>query len=93
MGLICRLALGLLTLAWAAALAIFLIATFGLFDQPRDPLGGVYLLPLGLPWNLLIGSAPDPLRAWLAAAAPLVNIALLYGLCRWNRSRRAGSAG
>lgn len=90
MSLICRLLLGLLVLAWVAAVVVFLVALFGLFDQPQDPLGAVFLLPLGLPWNLLLRGAPGPTLPWLFAAAPLVNIALLYWLCRRRRQRRAG---
>ncbi len=93
MSLICRLLLGLLVLAYAAAVAIFLVTVFGLFDQPEDPLGAVFLLPLGLPWNLLLRGAPTPLLPWLFAAAPLVNIALLLWLCRRKRRRSAGSDG
>ncbi|NJO67497.1 MAG: hypothetical protein HC826_00460 [Rhodospirillales bacterium] len=78
--------MGVLILAYLFALALFFIALFGLFDQPRDPLGGVFLLPLGLPWNLFLGDTPDELRPWLTAAAPAINIFLLVGFCRAKRA-------
>jgi hypothetical protein len=51
---ICRWAIGVFGCAYVTALAIYFVAVFGLFNQPRDPLGGVFLIPLGLPWNLLV---------------------------------------
>ncbi len=96
---VCRWALGIYVVTYLAALAILAIATFGLFGQPRDPLGAVYLLPLGLPWNLLIEPLPEPLWPWLAALAPALNIALLGGFCRWRGrqpsagNRRGGTVG
>ncbi len=76
-----------LVLLYVLAFLLFLIGTFGWFGQPRDPLAGVFLIPLGLPWNQLIDALPDPLRAWAAAGAPLVNIAILAGLCRLSQGR------
>lgn len=67
---------------YVLALALLLIGTFGWFGQERDPLSGVFLLPLGLPWNLLA----DRLGAGGAAVmalAPLVNAAILFWL--WRR--------
>lgn len=74
---------------YAGALAVLLIGTFGLFGAGTDPLSGIYLMPLGLPWNLLVDAFPEPLWPWLAAAAPGVNLLLLLALCRSVR-RRAG---
>ena len=72
-------------IAWVLyllALALLLFGTFGLFGQERDPLSGVFLVPLGLPWNLILDVFPDPLLPWLAVLAPLVNIAILTWICR-----------
>lgn len=81
-----RRACGLIVAAFAAlyalALAILIIGAFGLFGQPRDPLSGVFLLPLGLPWNLWLDGAPEAALPWLAALAPALNMALLWLLCR-----------
>ncbi|MEE4119547.1 MAG: hypothetical protein V2I65_11075 [Paracoccaceae bacterium] len=68
-----------------AAIALLIVGTFGLFGQERDPLSGVFLMPLGLPWNRWIGWIPDEARAWAAAAAPLLNLAILSALCRFAR--------
>ncbi|MCK0129108.1 hypothetical protein [Erythrobacter sp. F6033] len=67
---------------YVAALALLAIGTFGLFEQDRDPLSGVFLLPLGMPWNFLAD--------WLgisgmatALVAPAINAAVLFWL--WRR--------
>ena len=72
---------------YLAALALLLTGTFGLFGQERDPLSAVFLLPLGLPWNLLVDLAPEPAWPWLAAASPILNLAILMALCRGLRRR------
>lgn len=68
-------------IAYVLALAILIVGTFGLFGQERDPLSAAYLLPLGLPWNQLIEGFSDSVRPWLAAAAPLLNLAIIRGIC------------
>ncbi|MFV1876633.1 hypothetical protein [Nioella sp.] len=84
---LCRIVLLVFTLLYGAALLLFLIGTFGWFGQDRDPIAGVFLIPLGLPWNRLIDGLPDPLLAWAAAGAPLVNLVILAGLCRLAKGR------
>jgi len=49
----------------------------------------VFLLPLGLPWNRLIDGAPDVLRPWLAAAAPLLNLLMIWAGCRALHLRKS----
>jgi hypothetical protein len=63
-------------------LALLLIGTFGLFGQERDPLAGVFLMPLGLPWVLWLDGFPEVVLPWLAGMAPLLNLAILTFLCR-----------
>ena len=67
---------------YVAALLVFLTGTFSWFGQATDPLSGVFLLPLGLPWVLGVEGAPDSVRPWLAALAPLLNLAVLVWVCR-----------
>ncbi len=67
---------------YLAALALLLIGTFGLFGQERDPLAGVFLMPLGLPWVLWLDGFPEVTLPWLAGMAPLINLAILMFLCR-----------
>lgn len=69
-------------LFYAIALALLAIGTFGLFGQERDPLSGIFLMPLGLPWNL-IGDRAGLSGPWLAMLAPAINAAILYWL--WRR--------
>ncbi len=89
MGRICSLVAGAFALLYVLALALLAIGTFGLFGQERDPLSGVFLVPLGLPWSLFLGGAPEGLRPWLAMAAPGINLLLIIVLCR-RVHRRTG---
>jgi hypothetical protein len=81
MALACRLIIWGFAAAYVIALFLFLVGTFGWFGSETGPLAGVFLMPLGLPWNQLLGSAPEPLRPFLAAAAPLLNLAILKAIC------------
>lgn len=67
---------------YAVALALLAIGTFGWFAQERDPLSGIFLLPLGLPW-ILIGDRVGLGAAWLAIVAPAINAAILFWI--WRR--------
>ncbi len=69
------------------ALALLLIGTFGLFGQERDPLAGVFLVPLGMPWILWTDGLSDGLKPLAAIIAPLLNIAVIIILCRVWRFR------
>lgn len=84
---VCRWGIRLFAVAYVAALAIYLIGVLGLFGQERDPLAGVFLMPLGLPWNRLVDHAPEPLWPWLTTAAPVLNLLLLCVGCRFGRNR------
>ena len=88
MARICRIVIAVFALLYACALGLFAIGAFGLFGADRDPLSGVFLLPLGLPWNLFLDHTPDALRPWLTAAAPLLNLLILWLACR-GLGRRA----
>lgn len=70
---------------YLVALALLLIGTFGLFGQERDPLSGIFLIPLGMPWSLWLDGFPESLKPWLAALTPLLNIAILAAGCRLLR--------
>jgi hypothetical protein len=52
------------------------------FGQEQDSLSGVFLMPPGLPWNLL-AERLGMTGAAMAVGAPLVNAAILYWL--WKR--------
>ena len=65
---------------YVLALLLFLIGTFASEDES---LAGVFLVPLGLPWNLKIDRLfPEPLWPWAAALAPILNIALIRLICK-----------
>ena len=64
---------------YAIALVLLAIGTFGWFGQEQDPLSGVFLLPLGLPWNVIADKLG--LEGPVAAiAAPAINAAILWWL-------------
>ncbi|SFH66772.1 hypothetical protein [Albimonas pacifica] len=67
---------------YIGALALLAIGTFGLFGQERDPLAGVFLMPLGLPWTLLIDDLPPAEARWAAMTAPLANLLLVAAIRR-----------
>ena len=62
MGRACRALLAAFLVLYLAAFALLAIGTFGLFGSERDPLAGVFLVPLGLPWNRLLGGFPEAMR-------------------------------
>lgn len=69
-------------LIYALAILLFLIGTFGWYGQARDPLAGVFLMPIGLPWNIIADRLG--ISGLLAALlAPAVNAGILYWL--WRR--------
>lgn len=78
----CRIALGGFALLYLVALVLYAIGSFGLFGSPQGPLAGVFLVPLGLPWNLMLDGAPEAALPWLGALAPLANLGLIAVLCR-----------
>lgn len=85
---ICRFVLIVLTVAYFLALALLAIGTFGLFGAEKDPLSAVFLVPLGLPWILMVDGLPEGLRLWAALLAPALNIALVKLVCAaLSRSR------
>ena len=88
-GRVCKvMAIGFLVL-YAAALALLAIGTFGLFGAEKDPLAGIFLMPLGLPWNLMLENAPDSMLPWLGALSPALNLVLILGICRVISRRRS----
>lgn len=82
-GKLCRGLLYVFGVLYLVAFALYLVGAFGLFGSTQGPLAGVFLVPLGLPWNLLIDRLfPEPLWPWMAALAPFVNLLLIWLICR-----------
>lgn len=82
---VCKWILRTVGVLYLAALVLFLVGTLGLFGQQKDPLSGVFLLPLGLPWVWLVDLAPEPAWPWLSALSPLLNLGLIAAFCRGTR--------
>ena len=80
----CRFVLSAFAALYAAALVLFLIGTYGRFGSPQGPLAGIFVIPLGLPWNRLLGGLPPAVLPAAAVAAPALNLFLLWSLCRWR---------
>ena len=87
MARLCRWLVRLFAALYLAALVLLAVGMFGVLGAARDPLAGVYLIALGLPWVRWLDGAPEALRPWLAAAAPLLNLLILAALCRIGRLR------
>jgi hypothetical protein len=83
----CRYILIGFAILYALAVGLFIIGTFGLFGSPSGPLAGVFLIPLGLPWNRMLDVFPEPLWPMLAALAPAVNFIILMLICSWGARR------
>lgn len=66
---------------YAAAFVLFLIGTYGWFGQEPGPLAGIFLIPLGLPWNLL-GDRLGLGGPALGVLAPAINLGILIALAR-----------
>ena len=67
------------------ALVVWLLSTFGLFGIERDPLSGVFLLLLGLPWVLLVDYFPENIWPVVTALTPAINVGVIYLLARLFR--------
>lgn len=78
----CKWAIRIAAVLYLVALALLVVGTFGLFGQEQDPLAGVFLMPLGLPWVIWLDDLPDEVLPWIAVLAPLFNLVLLNTLCR-----------
>jgi hypothetical protein len=88
---LCRAAVWIFGLLYLAALALYVIGTFGLFGSDSGPLAGIYLVPLGLPWHFLVKLAPEPAWPWIAAALPMINLLILSLVCRALAPSEPGS--
>jgi hypothetical protein len=82
---LCRIAVILFALLYLAALFLFFVGHFGWFGQERTPLAGVFVVPLGLPWNLWLDGLSEAVRPVAAGLTPIFNIAILAAICTWLR--------
>lgn len=83
-GRVCRGVVAVFAVLYLVSLALLVVGWFGLFGSERDPLSGVFLVLLGMPWTPLLGGLPEPLLPWMAALAPAINLMLIGALCRWR---------
>lgn len=85
----CKWLIGIVGVLYLVALTLLLIGTFGLFGQERDPLAGVFLMPLGLPWVLWFDGVAEGFKPWVAILAPALNLVILASACRLLRRESA----
>lgn len=85
--MICRFVVVAFAILYGLALGLFLVGTFGWFGQETDPLSGVFLIPLGLPWSFI--DVSEPMLMPLAFGSPFINLIILWGICRLIRKRLA----
>lgn len=89
-GMLCRGLLWVFGGLYLVAVLLYLVGTFGLLGSPQGPLSGVFLVPLGLPWSLMVDRLfPEPLWPWMATLAPALNLALIWLICRIMHRKRA----
>jgi hypothetical protein len=67
---------------YALALLLFLVGNFGWFGQEKDPLSGIFLMPLGLPWSF-IGDRLGITQMAVGLLSPAINLGIFYWL--WKR--------
>lgn len=67
---------------YAVSVLLLVVGATGMFGSDKDPLSAVFLLPLGLPWNVVADRLGLAGIATLLVA-PLLNGAILYWL--WKR--------
>lgn len=79
----------LFVVAYVVALAIFLIGTFQLFGHKEEPMAGIFLIPLGLPWFRVADLFGEALTPWFATITPLINATILWALARRTRPGKA----
>ena len=89
MAVLCKWTIRIVGACYLVALALLLIGAFGLFGQERDPLSGIFLIPLGLPWVYLLDGVSDGLKPWLAVLASALNLFILMALCRAFSRKKA----
>ncbi|MGF1451861.1 MAG: hypothetical protein ACFB21_07300 [Opitutales bacterium] len=86
---ICKWIVRLAGVLYLVALGLLVTGTVGLFGQASDPLAGVFLIPLGLPWVLWTDGVTDTFKPWLAILAPAVNLIILATACLLLRGAKA----
>lgn len=78
---LCRILVWAFALLWALAVFLLAVGTFGWFGQPRDPLSGIFLVPLGSPWLQLTGKIGVS-GLVVGILMPGINLLILTALCR-----------
>ena len=81
--MICRTVTGLVVLAWVAGIVLFFIAE-STGNYTVDLMTALIMTPLGLPWNLvpIFAGGSETVRMIIALGAPVINIFIVWGVCK-----------
>ena len=82
--MVCRVVQVAFLLVFLGALFIYAAGNLGWFGAETDPLSGVFLIVLGMPWVLFPLDTFIDQAYWpvVAMVAPIVNLAIIRWLCR-----------
>jgi hypothetical protein len=86
--MLCKIVVAIFVFLYVLALGVYLTGTYGWFGQNKDPLSGIFLLPLGMPWTLV--ELGDQFNRYVALLSPLLNATILWIICRYFAKMRAG---
>lgn len=86
-----RIVCAIFAVLYVIALGLLIIGTYGLFGQETDPLSGVFLIPLGMPW-IWLADRLGMVGPAVAILAPLVNLLILFAIYRLLARRRSALA-
>ena len=86
-----RIVCAIFAVLYVIALGLLIIGTFGLFGQERDPLSGIFLIPLGMPW-IWLADRLGMVGPAVAILAPLVNLLILFAIYRLLARRHSALA-
>lgn len=90
---VCRLVVIAFATLYFIALVVMVLGIAGIAGQEQDPLSGVFVLLLGLPWSRMIEVMPEPAWPWLLAMCPAINLGLLILACKLlTRARGLGQS-
>lgn len=82
---ICRIVIAIFAVLYLLSLLALAVGTWGWFGVEPDPLAGVYLVLLGMPWNGILDRFGPSARVPLAIVAPAINLLILVAICRLRR--------
>lgn len=81
-------ALKLFLVFYILALIVWIVGALGLFGFDPNPLSGILLVLLGLPWVHMVDFAPKRILPIASAISPIINLGIIFLLSKlssWYR--------